>query len=125
MGYGLVGETQAEPLPILPWMQKPGALPKPYDTPSRFEAEVIRRGVPSATGVREIGTVRTPHHLLTGTITPNGLHYTRLHTGVPDIDPSKASAGDPWTGQAASGFHGRTTLPLPARIAHLLSRVRR
>jgi len=45
--------------------------------------------VPSPTGVPEIGTVRTPHHLLTGTITPNGLHYTRLHTGVPDIDPSK------------------------------------
>jgi sulfane dehydrogenase subunit SoxC len=89
MGYGLVGETRAEPLPILPWMQKAGVLPKPYDTPSRFEAEVIRRGVPSATGVPEIGTVRTPHHLLTGTITPNGLHYTRVHTGVPDIDPSK------------------------------------
>ena len=59
MGYGLVGETQAEPLPILPWMQKAGVLPKPYDTPSCFEAEVIRRGVPSATGVPEIGTVRT------------------------------------------------------------------
>ena len=39
--------------------------------------------------IPEVGTVRTPHHLLTGTITPSGLHFTRLHTGIPDIDPAK------------------------------------
>ena len=32
---------------------------------------------------------RTPHHLLKGTITPNGLHFTICHGGVPDIDPAQ------------------------------------
>ena len=32
---------------------------------------------------------RTPHHLLNGTITPNGLHFTIIHSGIPDIDPDK------------------------------------
>jgi hypothetical protein len=32
---------------------------------------------------------RTPLHLLEGTITPNGLHFQRLHNGIPDIDPSR------------------------------------
>ena len=89
MGYGLAGETQAEPLPILPWMKRPGDLPKPYDTPSRFEAEVIRRGDPGNGGVPEVTSIRTPLYALQGTITPNGLHYTRLHAGVPDIDPAQ------------------------------------
>ena len=32
---------------------------------------------------------RTPHHLLKGIITPNGLHFTICHGGVPDIDPAR------------------------------------
>ena len=32
---------------------------------------------------------RTPHHLLKGTITPNGLHFTIMHAGIPDIDPAQ------------------------------------
>jgi sulfane dehydrogenase subunit SoxC len=79
----------AAPLPIEPWMQKPGPLLLGYDVPSRFEKDVIRRGVASPVGIPEVGTVRTPHHSLTGTITPNGLHYSRMHTGIPDIDPDK------------------------------------
>ena len=99
MGYTLADEASAEPLPIEPWMQVPGRLPRDaggiphleYDTPSRFEAHVVRRGVGSKDNINipEVGTVRTPHHLLRGTITPSGLHFTRLHTGIPDIDPSK------------------------------------
>src|SRR5690242_10588204 len=89
MGYGLAGEAHAEGLPIEPWMQKPADPAKPYDTPSRFEAEVIRRGDVGNSGFKEVGTVRTPLHALTGTITPGGLHYTRFHTGIPDIDPER------------------------------------
>jgi sulfane dehydrogenase subunit SoxC len=99
MGYTLAGEAAADPLPIEPWMQIPGSLPRDangiphleYDTPSRFESHVVRRGVGSKDNINipEVGTVRTPHHLLTGTITPSGLHFTRLHTGIPDIDPAK------------------------------------
>jgi sulfane dehydrogenase subunit SoxC len=32
---------------------------------------------------------RTPHHLLNGTITPNGLHFVIARGGYPDIDPDK------------------------------------
>jgi len=32
---------------------------------------------------------RTPHHLLNGTFTPNGLHFVISHSGNPDIDPSQ------------------------------------
>ena len=36
-----------------------------------------------------IGVARTPLQLLNGTITPNGLHFERSHTGIPDIDPDQ------------------------------------
>jgi sulfane dehydrogenase subunit SoxC len=32
---------------------------------------------------------RTPHHLLNGTIAPNGLHFVIARGGFPDIDPDK------------------------------------
>ena len=32
---------------------------------------------------------RAPLHLLNGTVTPNPLHFTILHTGIPDIDPDQ------------------------------------
>jgi len=89
MGYGVAQEVAAEPLVVQPWMQHPGPFPRPYDAPSRFESEVIRRGEPSSNKIPELGTVRTPIHQLTGTMTPNGLHYVRVHTGVPDIDPAQ------------------------------------
>ena len=36
-----------------------------------------------------IGAARTPLQLLNGTITPNGLHFDRSHSGTPDIDPDQ------------------------------------
>jgi hypothetical protein len=36
---------------------------------------------------------RTPHHLLDGTITPNGLHFVEARTGFPDIEVVKKIAG--------------------------------
>jgi len=32
---------------------------------------------------------RTPHHLLNGTVTPNSLHFSINHAGIPDIDPAQ------------------------------------
>jgi hypothetical protein len=32
---------------------------------------------------------RTPHHRLGGTITPNGLHFSINHGGIPNIDPAE------------------------------------
>jgi sulfane dehydrogenase subunit SoxC len=90
MGYGLVKPAMAaDGLPIEEWMQIPGEEAPGYQVPSRFEKDVVRRGVSSPNGVSKIGAMRSPLHMMTGTITPNGLHHTRLHTGIPDIDPDK------------------------------------
>ena len=45
---------------------------------------------PQRAPVGEItGTSFTPHQDLEGTITPADLHFTRIHAGVPTIDPAK------------------------------------
>jgi sulfane dehydrogenase subunit SoxC len=71
-------------------MKEPGAGFTPYGQPSRFEQKVVRMipppPNPATTG---IGASRTPHHLLNGMITPNGLHFDRSHSGTPDIDPDQ------------------------------------
>ena len=75
--FGSLTGAAAEPLtdaPLTeaPWSLEPGAIIEPYQRPSRFEKDVVRTvsnpsGQPSASGAR------TPHHLVNGTITPNGL----------------------------------------------------
>ncbi len=79
--------ASAETLTVPAWMKAPGASMSGYGQPSRFESAVQRgvRGNPAAPGS---GASRTPHELLKGTITPNGLHFERHHSGVPDIDPA-------------------------------------
>jgi len=76
------------PLSEAPWSHEPGATIQPYEQPSRFEKGVVRtlanpNGQPGAQGAR------TPHHLLNGSITPNGLHFVVSWGGAPDIDPDK------------------------------------
>jgi sulfane dehydrogenase subunit SoxC len=78
--------TAAGELAVEPWMQEPGSPFVGYGQPSRFEAKVVRVFA-SAPGTTGTGASRTPHHLLDGTITPNGLHFERHHSGIPDIDP--------------------------------------
>jgi sulfane dehydrogenase subunit SoxC len=87
-GFAIPEAARAE-LPIEPWMTTPAANSPEYEHPSRYEAKVVRGGYASRTNFPGIGSVRTPHHLLQGTITPNGLFFTRLHSGIPDIDPDK------------------------------------
>src|SRR4051812_47330555 len=89
MGYR-IADAAAEPLAIESWMRIPGEEPPPYQLPSRYEKDVIRRGVMGKdASIPKLGHMATPLHMLTGTITPNGLHHTRLHTGIPDIDPAR------------------------------------
>ena len=63
------------------------ALP-PYQVASRFEKDVIRTRSNPDNDFRN-SHARTPHHLLQGTITPNGLFFTIAHSGLPDIDPAQ------------------------------------
>ncbi|HXW30468.1 MAG TPA: sulfite dehydrogenase [Xanthobacteraceae bacterium] len=73
-------------LGVEPWMQTPGAPFSAYGMPSRHESKAARTFT-SAPGTTGTGASRTPLHLLDGTITPNGLHFERHHSGIPDIDP--------------------------------------
>jgi sulfane dehydrogenase subunit SoxC len=78
--------SAAEALPVEPWMKTPGAPFTPYGQPSKY-ANKLARTFASAPGTTGTGASRTPHHLLDGTITPNGLHFERHHAGIPDINP--------------------------------------
>ena len=80
----------AEPLAVPPWSREPGGDFTAYGQPSRFEGKVVRTwAAPANPATPGIGSSRTPHHLLDGTITPSALHYERSHSGVPDIDPEQ------------------------------------
>src|ERR1700730_10126358 len=91
MGAVAAGELNAaaaEPLSEAPCSLRPGGGTPAYGHPSRFEKSVVRivdnpKNEPSGS------RARTPHHLLKGTITPNGLHFTIMHAGIPDIDPAQ------------------------------------
>ena len=80
------GVAAAGELAVEPWMREPGSPFVGYGQPSRFEAKVVRVFA-TAPGTTGTGASRTPHHLLDGTITANGLHFERHHSGIPDIDP--------------------------------------
>ncbi len=87
-GYTLSESAAAQQLTDAQWSLGPGSPVSGYDTPSRFEAGVARSlSNPNAEPRTQHG--RTPHHLLNGTFTPNGLHFVISHTGHPDIDPSQ------------------------------------
>jgi len=78
----------AEPMVDGPWSNEVGAVIPPYQVTSRFEKNVVRT-VDNPDNLPRNSRARTPHHLLNGIITPNGLHFTICHGGVPDIDPDK------------------------------------
>jgi sulfane dehydrogenase subunit SoxC len=83
-----ITSAAAEPLTDAPWSLEPGAIVPPYQVPSRFEKNVVRT-LSNPKGEARISHGRTPHHLLAGTITPNGLHFTIVHAGIPDIEPEQ------------------------------------
>ena len=81
----------ADALEVEPWMKFPtGDGFSAYGQPSKYESEVARGELAAPpTQPPGIGNLRAPIHLLNGIITPNGLHFVRLHSGMPDIDPDK------------------------------------
>src|SRR3979411_1141352 len=87
-GVGSTVGAAAEPLVEGPWSNEVGAVIRAYQVASRFEKHVVRT-VDNPDNVPRNSRARTPHHLLQGIITPNGLHFTICHGGVPDIDPDK------------------------------------
>lgn len=84
------GAARAETLDNPAWSLTPGGPFTAYGQPSKFEAKTVRVWAPPANpGTPGIGASRTPHHLLDGMITPNGLHFERAHGGIPEIDPAR------------------------------------
>jgi sulfane dehydrogenase subunit SoxC len=76
------------PLKDDPWSLAFGGDTPPLQSPSRFEKNVVR-ALSNPTNEMRNSHARTPHHLLNGTITPNPLHFSINHCGIPDIDPDK------------------------------------
>ena len=91
VGAGTAGAltgAAAEPMPEAPWSLHPGNPVPPYQHASHFEDAVVRT-VDNQNNSPGGQRARTPHHLLRGIITPNGLHFTIVHSGIPDIDPAQ------------------------------------
>jgi len=78
----------AEQLVEPPWGLQVGDDTPPYQTPSKF-AKNVARTLSNPKFEPRSSIARTPHHLLEGTRTPNGLHFTINHTGIPEIDPQQ------------------------------------
>jgi sulfane dehydrogenase subunit SoxC len=91
------------------WMKTPGQTLLPYGMPSKWQ-EKVQRMYTIAPGRAGTGSSRTPLHLLEGTITPSGLHFERIHNGVPAIDPS----------QHELMIHGMVRRPLAFSVESLM-----
>src|SRR5205823_432315 len=84
--YDSLPSAAAEPLENGPWSLGPGVPIPPYGQPSKFEQKVVR--TLSNPKLEPRGSAaRTPHHLLNGTITPNGLHFVIARGGETHVDP--------------------------------------
>jgi sulfane dehydrogenase subunit SoxC len=83
-----VTSAAAEPLKDAPWSLEMGTPTPALQVPSRFEKEVTRTRTNPNNEFRN-SHARTPHHLLNGTVTPNSLHFSINHAGIPDIDPAQ------------------------------------
>jgi len=87
-GYTLSDSARAQALVDDPWSAGPGTPTRPYESPSRFESGVVRT-LTNPNGEPRSQQSRTPHHLLDGSFTPNGLHFVISRSGPPDIDPDQ------------------------------------
>jgi sulfane dehydrogenase subunit SoxC len=87
-GYVLSDAATAQQLVEEPWSATTGQRVAAYGAPSSFEKGVVRT-LSNPNGEPRTQHGRTPHHLLNGTFTPNGLHFVISHSGDPDIDPAK------------------------------------
>ena len=87
---GITGTTgaAAEPLKDESWSLAFGEITPALQTPSRFEKDVVR-ALSNPKGEFRTSHARTPHQMLNGAITPNALHFTINHCGIPDVDPAQ------------------------------------
>jgi sulfane dehydrogenase subunit SoxC len=84
---GVSTGAAAEPLQEAPWGLEPGDPVPAYQQPSKFAKDVVRT-LANPDFEPRTSQSRTPHDLLDGMITPNGVSFTIVHGGVPAIDPN-------------------------------------
>jgi sulfane dehydrogenase subunit SoxC len=84
---GVPMAAAAEPLTEADWSLVPGDPVPAYQLPSKFAKNVVRT-LANPNFEPRTSQSRTPHQLLDGMITPNGVFFTIVHGGVPAIDPS-------------------------------------
>src|ERR1700752_4515951 len=77
----------AEPLSEPDWGLSPGDPVPAYQLPSKFAKNVVRK-LANPNFAPRTSQSRTPQHLLEGAIPPNGVFFTIVHGGVPEIDPA-------------------------------------
>src|SRR5207302_2124083 len=100
MGYTFVGSAAAEPLVDDPWSLVPGAGLRPYEQRSRFEEKAVARTLDNPKGEPRTERARTPHQLIHGTLTPNGLHFIIVHGRTPNTTPTRTGRGfNAWLNQ--------------------------
>ena len=88
IGAGVkVTGAAAEPLAEADWSLATGDPVPAYQTPSKFAKNVVRT-LSNPNFEPRTSQSRTPHQLLDGMITPNGVFFTIIHDGIPEIDPS-------------------------------------
>src|SRR3984893_16750623 len=83
---GSLTGAASEPLNNDPWSLEMVLVTPAPRTPSRYEKDVVRTRSNPDNELRN-SHARTPHQMLNGTITPNSLHFSINHSGLPDIDP--------------------------------------
>jgi len=88
LAAGKATGAAAEPLANQPWSLEIGGITPALQTPSPFEKDVTRI-LSNPNGEPRTSHARTPHQLLNGSITPNSLHFSINHCGIPNIDPAK------------------------------------
>ena len=92
--------------------------------PAKYEKKVVRT-LTNPKNEPRTSQARTPHHLLNGTITPNGLHFVVSRTGFPDIDPDKHRLVIHGLVKQPLVFDARGARALSDGVARQLRRMRR
>jgi len=113
-------EANAEPLTEPDWGLSPGDAVPAYQAPSKYAKNVVRT-LSNPNFEPRTSQSRAPHQLLDGMITPNGVFFTIVHDGVPDIDPNKHELLIHGLGRQPLIFSYETLLryPMTSRVAFI------
>lgn len=76
-----------QPLPS--WMTSPGSNDIAYGLPSKYEQHIKRRSAKAPPETSLLSVWNSPIENQRGVITPNGLHFSVNHNGIPEINPHK------------------------------------